>query len=395
MENKKSILFVLPGFNFGGTVFSTLNMISFLQQTGRYDIYVFSMTHQGPVKKYYDDVNVLPENICLSALMAHWYKEKSYKRKMIYFPIKVLRKLFSILGFDYSLYVYDCCVKRIQSQYHFDYVASCQEGAATIFVSYFTNCKRIAWSRTEYSIYKTQLTQSKLQLELSVLNLMDQIVCVSKTTRDDLCNSVKELAKKTVAIHNIQNVENIRLQAKKVIRDSFDDSFFNIVSIGRIAPQKRFDKIPFIAKQLKDMGLSFRWYIIGDGNMEGANDKLQKELNKFMVRDCVICCGSRLNPYPYIASANLLVLPSSYEACPRVVIEAKILKTPVVCANFSSAKEFVKDSVDGFVESIDNLFEPIGRMISDRNLYCQIKKECDKYEIDNNLILNQLLSVFN
>ena len=203
-----------------------------------------------------------------------------------------------------------------------------------------------------------------------------------------------ELAKKTLAIHNIQNVENIVKLSEEKVDDPLDKTFFNIVSVGRIVPSKRFDRIPFIARQLKNMGLSFRWYIIGEDNMGGVNDKLQKELNKLDVKDCVICCGSRLNPYPYIASANLLVLPSSYEACPRVVIEAKILKTPVICTDFSSATEFVENNIDGFIEKIDCIFKPISEMISNKELYNRIKCKCIDYRLDNEIIMNHLLAVF-
>ena len=46
---KIRVLYVLPAFTFGGTVFSTLNMIMMLDKE-KYDISVLPMTYQGPVK---------------------------------------------------------------------------------------------------------------------------------------------------------------------------------------------------------------------------------------------------------------------------------------------------------------------------------------------------------
>ena len=85
-----------------------------------------------------------------------------------------------------------------------------------------------------------------------------------------------------------------------------------------------------------------------------------------------------------------MVNTSSYEACPRVVIEAKILKTPVICADFSSAKEFVTNDYNGFIDAIEKLAEPIFIMISDEKTYSRIKDVCDKYVFDNNTIYDRL-----
>ena len=104
--------------------------------------------------------------------------------------------------------------------------------------------------------------------------------------------------------------------------------------------------------------------------------------------------GSRINPYPYIASADLSVTPSYYEACPRVVIEAKILKTPCICADFSSAREFVTSDVDGYVDTIDGIVNPIANMISDKELYSRIKTQCNSYAIGNYTIYEKLIKVF-
>lgn len=75
---KQKILFILPGFTFGGTVFSTLNMIPFLKKD--YDVYVLPMTYQGPVIKKYEEtgVKLLPESLNLSTMVGKIEREKIY-----------------------------------------------------------------------------------------------------------------------------------------------------------------------------------------------------------------------------------------------------------------------------------------------------------------------------
>lgn len=389
---KKRILFVLPSFTFGGTVFSTLNMISLLDKD-KYDINVFAMTHEGPVSEYYKGYKVLPEIPELSLLFGHLDKEKNVIRRVRSTFIKLTDRLCTKLGKDYKLHLYRKYAKELQNQ-GFDFVASCQEGYSTKFVSCFTGVKKIAWFRSEYSVFKDQLSDYELSLQSAIYHSFDKIVCVSKITRDDFVHYFPDLDSRTFAIHNIQNTKEIEIKGDKPISDPLDESVFSIVSVGRIAPQKQFHKIPEIAAKLKERGCLFKWYIIGDGNSEGENDKLQSNIANFNVSDVVVCMGSRLNPYPYIKSAKLCVNTSYYEACPRVVIESKILHTPVICADFSSAKEFVSTGVDGYVDRLENLHNIIADLIEDKSLYQNIKSTCNKYVFNSQEIAEQLNKLF-
>lgn len=394
MENKKRILFVLPGFGFGGTVFSTLNMISLIKD--RYDIYVLPMHPYGPVRTNYSGIKIIQPSSSLMAVaaMPSAVEKNSIKRTGITFH-KIINHVCIKLNFNYTNWIYKKQAKNLMEEYHFDVVASCQEYMATDFASCFIAPKTIAWNRTEMSIHTPNMSKESKQLMNDTYDRFDKIVSVSKTTSDDLAACFPSIKNKCVAIHNIQNVANITNKSKEHIDDSFSKDTFSIVSVGRIAKQKQFYLIPSIAKKLHDeLGLNFKWYIIGDGNVLGENDRLQAELDKYNNRNYVICIGSRLNPYPYIANADLMVNTSYYEACPRVVAEAQILHTPVICADFSSAKEFVKNGVNGFVEPIETIWRPIAEMISDKDVYARIKNNCEKFSSENGVIIKQLYDLF-
>lgn len=386
----KKILFILPEFGFGGTVFSTLNMISILKD--KYDISVLAMSHQGPVKERYVGINVLPENFLLASFCDAFAQISSPKKKYFATCIRVLERGLSMIGIDFKGFIYKYVAKKYDGNY--DYIACCQEGASTIFLSKFKHSKKIAWFRSEYSVYKTQLSKTRLDLETKAYHNVDNIICVSKTTRDDMAKYFPEIDQKIIAIHNIQNCDIIIDKAKEKIDDSFDKNDFNIVSVGRFAPQKQFHLIPSIALELKKKGFNFKWYIIGDGNQEGAYDKFEEAMKQHPVSDCVKAIGSRLNPYPYIALANILVTTSYYEACPRVVAESKILNTPVISSDYSSAREFIQEGVTGYVVSEDMLSEKIGELLSDDGKYNDLAEKCSNYSMDNNVIFHILTSLF-
>lgn len=395
---KKKILFILPGFTFGGTVFSTLNMILFLKD--KYDVTVFPMLPYGPVREKYEEakVNILDGKLSIMAVSSMLSNEEPVllnRVKLDFF--KILNHIAKCFHLDFQKQVYKCVSKRIMKNGQYDYVCSCSEGISTEFASYFIQAKRIAWFRTEYSIWKDQLTLETLEHNLKLYPKFDYVVPVSKTTGEDFVKYFSEMAERVIPIHNIQKDENIAEKAKEHIEESFSKDFFNIVSVGRIARQKQFHKIPAIAHKLRDeLDLPIRWYIVGgEGTGSyGELDKLNAELDKYDNREYVICLGDRLNPYPYIKSADLLVNTSYYEACPRVVAEAQILHTPVICSDFSSAYEFVQNDVNGYIDTIENLWQPIAKMIQDKEAYQRIKSTCETYKIDNGLILEQLQQLF-
>ncbi len=393
---KKKLLFVLPAFTFGGTVVSTFNMLSLLDP-GKYEIFVYAMSSYGPYKEMYSVFNEVKSGWLVEALMTHLDNYPRWGMKKVFaLFIKCVNRLTMKLGFPFSAYVFKREAKRISQKNHFDVASSCQEGGATLFCSFVNAVKRNAWFRSEYSFYVKGLSQINKEKEQCTYKKFDNVVCVSKTTRDDFASFFPlEMNEKIVAIHNIQNVDEIEKKASMSVEDPFDERYFNIVSVGRIAKQKRFCEIPKLLSNLNKIAKKpFRWYIIGDGNVEGEADRLRLSLKQFPVEDKLVCLGGRLNPYPYIKSAHVLVNTSSYEACPRVVAEAKILKTPVICADFSSSYEFVDNGVDGFIDSLQNLPAIIGSLINDENLYNKIKQKCLCYEMNVADIMTKLDKVF-
>ena len=391
----KKILFVLPKFEFGGTVFSTFNMIEMLQQHGGFDIYVYPIIADGPVRQVYKGINVLNSDFLIESSFAN-LSEYNGVRKTSFIIGKIVKRIGNCCINDYNVKQFERVARKLQKQYHFDIVASCQEGDSTEFVSYFKDCKRIAWFRSEMSSYlKKHISERRAKGVAVIFGRMDNIVCVSQTTRDDFAHYFPDINERILAIHNIQNVREIIDKANETINDPFDKKYYTLVSVGRITPQKRFSFIPKIAAEIVQSGITnFRWYIIGDGNKAGEYDRLIKEMKRYGMYEYVKLIGSRINPYPYIQSADALVIPSLYEACPRVVAEAHILKVPVISADYSSAPEFVHHGIDGFVGGIDEQGRFIADMIKGTEESKAVIQNCKNFRFDTEMILNQLLRLF-
>ena len=73
------------------------------------------------------------------------------------------------------------------------------------------------------------------------------------------------------------------------------------------------------------------------------------------------------NIYKYIAKAKCLVLFSTYEGMPNVVLEAMACNTGVIISNFEGYKDIIEDKLTGFVvenRNVPMLSEKIYEMIN-------------------------------
>ena len=153
---------------------------------------------------------------------------------------------------------------------------------------------------------------------------------------------------------------------------------------------KRFNQIAPIARWLKEQGLSFRWYIVGDGTDRNVIEKSIKDLG---MDENVIMLGAKTNPHYYIKHADLFVCLSESEACPRVVNEAKILGTPTVSTDFPTISEFIEDGKTGIISPLSDIPNAIMRFCNDKVLRERIKGNIGQFEFDNTNLISSIESI--
>ena len=205
--------------------------------------------------------------------------------------------------------------------------------------------KKIAWIHTDYT--KVSIDAKS---ELPIWNSYDKIISISEDVTKTFTQVFPSLKDKIIEIENILSPQFIKEQAALFDPEEMRGEFIKICSIGRFCFAKNFENIPYIAKILKEKGLSFKWYIIGFGDTA----ETVQNINITNTKDCVILLGKKENPYPYIANCNIYVQPSRYEGKSITVREAQILGKPVIITNYPTAKSQVKDGIDGLICNMDN-----------------------------------------
>ena len=132
-------------------------------------------------------------------------------------------------------------------------------------------------------------------------------------------------------IYNPCNLDFIKARAA----EGLDHPWFEpgqppvILGVGRLVEQKNFPLlIQAVAEVRKERRV--RLMILGEGEEREALTRRAREMG---LGDDFSFPGFLNNPFPYMAAADLLALPSSYEGFGLVLVEAMILGTPVVAAD--------------------------------------------------------------
>lgn len=369
---KKRILIVVGAFNIGGTIVSLKSLLSKLDPQ-RVEVDVFARQKQGDFLNKLPNCHILEENLWMS----HSIYFKGAIVRNLNFLLLCIRKSFEAIGIDLSK-VYNYIGGRQVGTDKYDAIIAYDETLPR-YVSYMPAKKRISWIHCDYRRHAMFKDESKYY------DKMDTVVCVAESMQKVFVDIYPQYANKTVAIHNIINVEDIIEKSKELIDDNrFANETFTLLSCGRLDPVKQFSLIPSIASRIKQLtDKPFRWYIIGDGEDQQA---IETAIKTAHLEDVVIMLGKKSNVYAYMAKADAYVCTSSSEAHPLVVNEARALQKPVVCNEFPSAYESVVDGRDGYIVPINQMPETIVNMM-------QHPLVIGKCYIDNEESLNQVYSI--
>lgn len=382
---KKRILFIVTYLSTGGIIRSLQNFLNKYDSSG-YEVDVFSMVHYGVYKGELKNCNLLPRSKWIEASVAH-FENRSGMGKIGSLIVKIADK---VTGYKVQKYLLKQVGLGLLKQKQYDAVIGFSEGLPTLLVSMLNHPNKIAWIHCDYASY---WNLNGKQTELAIYERMQHVVCVSEFTRDSFLNIYPTLKNKTSSIYNIIDDVMMQSMSKMPIDDTFDNNFFNIVSVGRIDPVKRLSIIPELARRVIDAGCNIRWYVIGPKGSESEVNLLNENMKKNDVEGIVILLGEKSNPYPYIAEADLLVNTSISEACPYVINEAKILGVPVICTDFGSAKEFIEYGTNGYYEPIGKVVDRMVYLINNPHEIKKLKDNLSVFKYDNNNILHQIESL--
>ena len=207
----------------------------------------------------------------------------------------------------------------------------------------------------------------------------DQIVCVSNGVKEVYKAVFEKYSDKMTVIENFVN-------AKKVIAKSTESLQINnrtelmLCTCGRFSAEKGFDMAIESAYLLKQQGINFVWYFVGDGD---ERQKMEKLISKYSLKNDIVITGYVENPFPYVKACDIYVQPSYQESFGLTIKEAVILNKTIVCTDTVGGRTVLGKGKYG--ETVPISAEEIAKGI----LTAQKKAQMgiyEKYDINQNEI---------
>lgn len=368
------LLFVIDSLTIGGAEKSLISLLNVIDSS-RYEIDLLVFKNGGDLEKYVPEhINTLP----VPEYFRYINNEKFSIKKDILYLYYRLKTSLSLRVNDYkknTLHSEQVVFKSINRiitpiQKKYDVAIAYSQGMPTYYVAHkITASQKLAWINTDYvnTLYDKEIDYMSYEK-------MDKIIAVSQNTKESVSQIRKEYNHKVEIILDIIDPNMICMMAEENEVDEFDKSSINILTVGRLVTAKSYDTAIEVARLLKNSGYKFKWFGIGEGP---ERNKLQKVIDQYELNDCFILLGKKLNPYTYMKCCDLYVQTSIKEGFGLTVSEAKILKKPIVCTSFPTAKEIINHNVDGLIVDydVDSIYNGIRRYLDDLNFKERIIQE--------------------
>lgn len=252
---------------------------------------------------------------------------------------------------------------------HYDIAVSYLEGPCTRILSGCTDpdTKKIAW------LHSTLDTPSMAALGFrspkdarAAYNRLDRIIAVSKGVGE----CFRQQLAITTPIHVLYNTN----ETEQILQSSLaepDHPLFqpgtvpSVCSVGKLTPNKGFDRLLNVHRRLLDERLKHHIYILGIGEEQAA---LERQIQQLGVAGSVTLLGFHKNPYQYVSRCDMYVCSSHHEGFSTAVTEALIVGTAVVSTECSGARELLGENGEyGIVteNSEEGIYQGMKRMLSD------------------------------
>lgn len=250
--------------------------------------------------------------------------------------------------------------------------------------------KKVVWIHGEMAF-----SEDKCYRLRKYYQQIDHFFFVSKPTQDSFAKVIPLDEAKATVYYNPIDKQDILKKSLQQCEPIFDNSYINLLTVGRVSSEKGQDMIPAITRNLIDLGHKVRWYIVGDGDMR---PELEKRINDEKVEDSIFLLGVKTNPYCYMKACDIYVQPSYTEGFSTTICEAGMLGKAIVGTKPSGGiRDQITDGVDGFVvdATVDGLTDGIVELLSNKELREQFENKIKAKNFEGKGEIRKFLNYLN
>lgn len=347
----KKILFLIHDLSVGGAEKVLVNLVNHMDQS-KYDITVMTLFDVGVNKQF------LASYIHYKSCFKHMIRGNSHLMKLL-----TPKQLHNWL------------IKE-----HYDIEVAYLEGPSARIISGCQNkdTKLVSWIHVEQHTRKiaAQSFRNFKESEKCYLKF-HRIICVSDYVKRDFLSLYQQICRIDV-LYNTNETEQILKQKDDDVEENlFQKDEFKLIGVGKLMPNKGFDKLARIHKSLIDDGYPVHTYILGTGS---EKDKIETYVKENQISDSFTLIGYQTNPYKYVAKCNLFVCSSIAEGFSTAATEALIVGTPVCTVDVSGMKEMLGENNEYGVVTENNeeaLRRGIKMLLDKPDLLMYYKKQAE------------------
>lgn len=348
---KKKILFVIESLACAGAERSLINLLSIIDYT-KYDIYLQLFNYSGELQKY-----LHPQVKVLKPLKYFKFCSRKKWKQLFSLDISFLfaRMIYSLAircgklcHSDKARILWRVATPLIKpSSNEYDIAIAYAHNFPTFYVANkVTANKKIAWVNVDLHLNKT----NKL-FQVQFYNKFSNIVTVSDSAFKEFQTLYPQFTQKTCIIYDILCEKIIKHYAAEQCALITSNDTVTILTVARLnGLQKGYDILLNTCKILKDRGVNFIWYAIGEGDYRPI---IEKFISENHLENHFKLLGIKSNPYPYFNKCDLYVQTSRHEGYGLSIAEARILNKPVVTTEFDAVWNQMVQGKNGIVVPID------------------------------------------
>ncbi len=166
---------------------------------------------------------------------------------------------------------------------------------------------------------------------------------------------------------------------------------YKIITVCRLDPLKGLDMAIEACSILRERNRDVCWFVLGDGK---CREEIEKMIRDRGIEDCFILLGFQYNTLAFINDADIVVHPSRAEGKSNAVDEALFCMKPTVVTDYPTAREVIKDGVNGIVCEMNgrSVAGAVEKLIDDPDLRNRLAASCrdEKSSENANEVLLQL-----
>ena len=272
---KKKVLFFMWSYSLGGGAEKILSTVIRNLPKDKYDIDILEIEH---FDKGYEPIS---DNVTILKSLQSYKQSRLLRailwRLRIYFP---------------------GLVRRLLVRDEYDIEVSFTIMNPPFNFSKRNNVKKIAWIHG--SIEEFLNDEEKRNSHKKHLKDVDNIVAISKKTRESIEEVFPEYRSKLCTIYNGYNFEEIIEKSKESVDIEVNSN--SICSVGRIEENKGSDRVLEVIRLLHKQDKKYHLYFIGTGTLE---EELKRRVDQYGLQQYVHFLGYQKNPYKYLKDMEL------------------------------------------------------------------------------------------